>query len=105
MNYWRTGDPGSRIAVMALANKSAYAASSGSVNIALIRETAYLIEALTLAERLGAAHDPRLDRAVAFALGHFNQLFSSGSSLFDQPFYDGLMAEALIEYYEFSHDP
>jgi hypothetical protein len=107
MNYWRTGDPSSRNAVMALANKSAYAASSGSVNIALIRETAYLIEALTLAERLGAVHDPHLDRAVAFGLGHFNQLFSGGNNtaLFDQPAFDGLMAEALIEYYEFSHDP
>src|SRR5450432_3644735 len=106
MNYWLTGDPGSRDAVMALANKSAYSASSGNVSITLIRETAYLIEALTLAERLGAVHDPRLDRAVAFGLGHFNQLFSAGNrALFDQPAFDGLMAEALIEYYEFSHDP
>jgi hypothetical protein len=105
MNYWRTGDTGSRDAVMALANKSAFAWSSGGVNVSLIRETAYLIEALTLAERLGAVHDPRLDRAVAFGIGHFNQLCSPGNSLASQPFYDGLMAEALIEYYEFSHDP
>ena len=105
MNYWRTGDTGSRDAVMALAGNSPYAVSSGGVDITLIRETAYLIEALTLAQRLGAAYDPRLDRAVAFGLGQFNQLFSSGNSQFDQPFFDGLMAEALIEYYEFSKDP
>jgi hypothetical protein len=105
MNYWRTGDTGSRDAVIALAHNSPYAASAGGLTTTLIRETAYIIETWTVAERLGEAHDPRLDRAVDFGLGHFNQLISSNQTLVDQPFYDGLMAEALIQYYELSQDP
>ena len=105
MNYWRTGDTGSRDAAIALSKTSPYGAIAGGVSVGLIRETAYVIEAYTIAERLGAPHDIRLDRAVDFGLGHFSQLFSSNNTTqINQPFFDGLMAEALIEYYEFSHD-
>jgi hypothetical protein len=104
MKYWRTGDMRSRDAVLALANGSPYSAKAGGVSVNLIRETAYLIEVWTLAERLGERHDLRLDRAVDFGLGHINQLVSQNGTILNQPFYDGLMAEALIQYYEATKD-
>ena len=105
MNYWRTGDTKSRDAVIALANSSAYANQEGGVSPTMIRETAYLIETWTITEQLGLPHDPRLDRAVDFGLGIVNQIVNSDGSVFHQPFMDGLMAEALIDYYGLTQDP
>ena len=104
MNYWRTGDSKSMDAVIALATGSPYASSAGGVDVGLIRETSYLIETWTIAERLGQAHDARLDRAIDFALGYIDQFVTLNGTLLNQPFYDGLLAEALIQYYELTND-
>jgi hypothetical protein len=110
MNYWRSGDDLSRQAAVLLTTGSPYAQSGGNVVSTIlgdmgIRETAYIINAYVTAEQLGQPRSPYLARAVDFALGHFDQLFVSKPWRFDQIFFDGIMAEALINYYELTGDP
>lgn len=104
MSYWRTGDVRAKEAAILLSRSSAYAQSGGRVNVGDMRETAYIIDAYVKAEQLGEPRSPHLARAVDFALGMFDQLFASYPPLYQQSFYDGLMAEALIQYYELTQD-
>jgi hypothetical protein len=104
MSYWRTGDVQARQAAILLSQASAYARAGGRVNTAAMRETAYIIDAYVKAEQLGEPHSPYLARAADFALGMFDQLFVSDQPIYQQTFYDGLMAEALIQYYELTQD-
>src|SRR5947209_11364292 len=105
MNYWRTGDEQSRQAAVALSRSSAFATSGGRFAVDYIRDTAYIIEAYVTAEELGQPRSPYLARAVDFGLGHFEQMFVSNPASFDQIGFDGLMAEALIQYYTLTKDP
>jgi hypothetical protein len=112
MNFWRLGDDESRRAAVLLSRGSPFALAGTAGTVAGypigdegVRETAYLIDAYVVAEQLGESRNPRLAKAVDNALGHFDHLFVSETWGFNQPFYDGLLAEALIHYYELSGDP
>ena len=104
MNYRRTGDQKSKEAVILLSNNSAFAKSGGGIDPALIRETSYMVQAYVRAEQLGEKRNPILSRAVDYLLGHFDMLFASDTHRFNQPFFDGLAAKALIDYYELTKD-
>ncbi len=105
VNYWRTGNTASKTAATLLATNSPYATSGGAVTVDLIRETAYIIEAYVMAERVGVGRNPNLQKAVDFALGDVDMLFVSQTQAYNQTFYDGLLAESLIDYYELTGDP
>jgi hypothetical protein len=105
MAWQRTGDDSYKQAVILLARNSAYANKAGGASDALIRETAFIVEAYLEAERVGEPRNPKLGQAVGYLLGDFQRLFVSGGYKLNQPFFDGLAAEALIDYYEVTHDP
>jgi hypothetical protein len=105
MAFERSGDPSYKQAVLLMAQKSSYAGLGGNVSDSLIRETAYLIDSFVEAEKLGAPRNPMMLRSANFLLGHVEMLFVSGGYFMDQTFFDGLASEALIEYYELTHDP
>jgi hypothetical protein len=111
MNFWRHGDLESRRAAILLSRGSPLALLGTAGTVAGypigdegVRETAYLIDAYVVAEQLGEPRNPRLAKAIDNALGHFDHLFVSEPWGFNQPFYDGLLAEALIHYYELTGD-
>jgi hypothetical protein len=105
MAWEKTRDDRYRQAVVLLAKNSAFANYAVAVEPATIRETAYIAHAYMDAELVGEPHNPRLDRAIDFLLGHFDQIFLSRTYSIHQVFYDGLAAEALIRYYELTRDP
>ena len=105
MNYLRTADSGSRDAVISMAQNSAYASSSGGNDVNLIRETAYIVETYVKQQQLTGVVNPHLAKAVDYLLGDFDVIFRSDPNAYQQSFFDGLAAEALIQYYEVSSDP
>jgi hypothetical protein len=105
MKYWRSGDAASRQALVLLSNGSAYAPSGGMIPAAGMRETAYIIETYVKAEQVGEPRNQYLARAIDLALGQFDQIFVSDPTGHNQIGFDGLLAEALIQYYELTQDP
>ncbi len=105
MAWQRTGDDSYKQAVILLARNSAYAYKAGGPSDLLIRETAFIVEAYLEAERVGEPRNPKLEQAVGYLLGDFQRLFVTGGYQLNQPFFDGLAAEALIDYYEVTQDP
>jgi hypothetical protein len=63
------------------------------------------VNAFIDAEKLGAPRHPHLLRYVDYLIGHYDQIFVSKTYSIHQTFYDGLAAEAMIDYYEFTGDP
>jgi hypothetical protein len=113
-DYRRTGDVRSKEALLSLSKNSAFAASGGVVSPGGARETAYILGVDMYASMLTGERHPRLDRAVSLALGHLIQWFPSPAPArlqegvmtpAMQPFMVGLLAEALIKYYEQTPDP
>jgi hypothetical protein len=119
MDYLRTGDRVSRDAVIVLAENAAIARDTtppaSTVSADLNREVAYAILSYLDAESVGAPRRRRLNLLVDQALGHIDQWFvtiswpgpwqknpQTTSRL--APFMVGLTAEALIAYYEKTHD-
>lgn len=113
LNVRRTGDPVSKEAVAALAN-SPYAALGNAGNSVsatnLIswrtsRETAYAIEAQQANVLVGNQVGAEYQDLIEIALGHLSQWFVDRTANYTQPFMVALTAEALIDYWETSHDP
>jgi hypothetical protein len=69
------------------------------------RETAYALEAQLENEKLGAAPTPMRDDLVTAAIGQVDQWFYSKTADYVQPFMVALTAEALIQYWDATHDP
>ncbi|MDQ2710938.1 MAG: hypothetical protein M3Y72_06095 [Acidobacteriota bacterium] len=88
-----------------LATNSAFAGGGGSPSDNGIRETAYIAEAYMEAERVGEPRNPKLAQAAGYLIDDFRRIFITGGYKIHQPFFDGLAAEALIEYYELVRDP
>ena len=107
MAYERTGDPSYRDAVVALSQHSPYASPNvgGILEEGGIRETSYLLNAQVDAERLGEPRNPVMAKTASYLIGHFQILFRDGTYSLHQTFFDGLGAEALINYYELTADP
>jgi hypothetical protein len=100
MYYWRYQDERMKQAVLDLASKSTYAHMGGGADVLLERETAYIINAYVKSAQLGEPVNPLLKVAVDYALGHLDMTERPGQ--YDMPFMDGLAAEALIGYYEYT---
>ena len=105
MAWQRTGDDSYKRAVILLARNSAYAPKAGGASDMLIRETAYVTEAYLEAERVGEPHNPKLEQAVGYLIDDFRRIFVTGGYKIHQPFFDGLAAEALIDYFVATKDP
>jgi hypothetical protein len=103
--YERTGDVSYRKALALMAQNASFANQGGGISEELIRETAYNLQAYIEAERVGEPRSPMMGRAVDHLLGHFDRLFISANPIIHQTFYDGIAAEALIDYYELTRDP
>ena len=104
MAYERTHDESYKKAVLLMAANSPYARRGGAITDDLIRETAYALDMYVEAEKLGERRNPLAAQAAAYLLGDFEALFVRGNYTIHQTFFDGLAAEALIGYYELSHD-
>ena len=103
MNYLRTGDATSKAAVHALATNAAGAKMwTWHVPTGLIREATYMLTADRLDTKLGNDRSRQMQQMVSVVLGHIDQI-TSGQADWNQPFMDGLAAEALIHYYEDGH--
>jgi hypothetical protein len=105
MAWERTGDDSYKQAVILLATNSAYAYLAGGASDTLIRETAYVTEAYIEAERVGQPRNPKLQQAAGYLINDFERIFVLGGYQLHQSFWDGLAAEALIDYYELTQDP
>jgi hypothetical protein len=57
------------------------------------------------AERVGQPRNPKLQQAAGYLINDFQRIFVLGGYTLHQPFFDGLAAEALIDYYELTQDP
>jgi hypothetical protein len=98
MTWERTQNPKYRDALLLLKN-APYVIEGGDPSCELIRETAYA--AMTYLEflKIGQPPDARLQQTIEFLLGHFDQLFNQRIGSLDEPFFDGLAAEAMTRYY------
>ena len=105
MAWERTGDSGYKQAVVLLAENSAFAQVGGRAADALIRETAYVVEAYIEAEEVGEPRNAKLAQAAGYLIEDFRRIFVTGGYQLHQPFFDGLAAEALIDYYQLTKDP
>ncbi len=111
MDYLRTGDTTSKDAAIRFATDSAYSKYGGGIfpgvndDDGLQRETAYLIHAYRIAGLMGQPKEALYAQSVDFLLGMIDQQFVSKTVSYTKPFYTGLVAEALIQYYEETHDP
>jgi uncharacterized protein (TIGR03437 family) len=108
MRFQRTGDVAARQTLATLQNGDAY---SNLANVTSVidwsrsRETSYGIETNLVDQSVGGVPSPYLQDLVEAQLGQFDQWFVSKSAPYIQPFMVGLAAEALIQYWEVSHDP
>jgi hypothetical protein len=105
MAYERTGDVSFKDAVILLSTKNIWAPTAVGVSDGSIRETAYIVNAYIDAEKLGASRHPHLLRKVDYLIGHYDQIFVSKTYSVHQTFYDGLAAEAMINFFELTGDP
>ncbi len=104
-HYLRTGDRTSRQAILLLAERSAFANSSGGADAELSRETAYLIHTFLIAQQLGLhSFDSQLETATTHAREHLRQWIRFQDSEYVKPFMMGLTFEALISAYEAKSD-
>jgi hypothetical protein len=108
MNYQRTGDLQSRQAVADLGRRGAYSSlpnAAWSIDWSASREVAYGIDAGLVDQSLGSAPTPYFQDQVEMLFGDFDQWFVSKTASYVQPFMVALAAEALIQYWDVSHDP
>jgi hypothetical protein len=105
MAYERTGDSSYRDAAIMLSTGAGLYNYELSVDEAMIRENAYEVNALIDAERLGQPRSRHLLRLVNYLIGHYDRLFAQKKYTLHQTFFDGLAAEALIDYYDLTGDP
>jgi Ricin-type beta-trefoil lectin domain-like/Ricin-type beta-trefoil lectin domain len=104
MAWERTGDDSYKQAVILLATNSAFASTAGNPSDTVIRETAFVAEAYMEAERVGQPRNPLLAKAIGYLEADFQRIFVTGGYSLHQPFFDGLAAEALIDYYQLTGD-
>ncbi len=108
MRFQRTGDVGARQTLTNLQAHSAYTNwpdISSTIDWSRSREVSYAIETNLVNQSLGAAPNPHLQDLIEAQLGQFDQWFLTKNASYVQPFMVGLAAEALIQYWDVSHDP
>ncbi|MBZ5632298.1 MAG: Ig domain-containing protein, partial [Acidobacteriia bacterium] len=108
MRFQRTGDVAARQTLTALRTGGAY---SNWPNVASIidwgrsREVSYAIETNLVDRSLGGVPNPYFQDLIEALFGQFDQWFVSKSATYVQPFMVALAAEALIQYWDVTHDP
>lgn len=107
---WERTQDHSYIDTMLLLQASPWVALGGDPDASLIRETAYAAMYWMEHERIGNPRDPRLELSIEFLLSHIDQLFVQElgkltDSPVNQPFFFGLAAEALLNWYDLTQDP
>ncbi len=107
MNYQRRGDPLSRqtVALLAQGGYAKWPNPAFDILWNLSREVSYGIEANLVEQSLGGSLDSHFQDQIEILLGHFDQWFTTKNTDYTQPFMVALAAEALIKYWDFSHDP
>ncbi len=107
MNYQRTSDPVSLQVVHELGQEfyAQWPDVKYIVSWTLSREVSYGIESYLVDQSLGGPPNPHFQDNIEILLGDFDQWFVSKNSDYTQPFMVALAAEALIQYYDVSHDP
>ena len=115
--YLRFGDELSRDALRALQENPGYtyrphwgAPWNASREMAFGLSVHIVAESVGLPRHQETSHgfepgETIFDENLAVVMGHFEQWFISDTAKFVYPFMVGLSAEALIDYYEVSHDP
>ena len=103
--YEETGDASYKNAVAALIDRSAFAPRNGDADDLAIRETAYLLRGFTDAHLMGVAVGAaRAQTAANYLIGMADTLFAgppeSTNAMIHEAFFDGILAEALIYYYD-----
>ncbi len=101
MNYQRTGDLQSRLAVADLGRQGAYSSfpnAAWMIDWSVAREIAFGIEAGLEDQNLGGAPTPYFQDQVELLFGDFDQWFVSKNASYVQPFMVALAAGALIQY-------
>jgi hypothetical protein len=104
MHYNRTGSETSKQALVLLSERGSTIPDGGRLDPQYMRETAYALDTLVYRERVGMPQHIMRNRSVDLALAQFDQVFVSNQGEFLQPFFTGLMAEALILHYEDTGD-
>jgi uncharacterized protein (TIGR03437 family) len=108
MRFQRTGDVAARQTLTALKNKGAYSNLANVVSIgdwSRSRETSYGLETNLVDQSLGGVPTPYLQDLIEAQFGQFDQWFVSKSAPYVQPFMVAIAAEALIQYWDVTHDP
>lgn len=105
MDYWRTAEPSSKTAVDLLHSGNPWVSRGGSLDPYLMREASYALEIMVKYEQLTGQRDWHLTRTADYLLGDIDMLTESNIHGFQQSFFDGLLMEALIQYYELTEDP
>ncbi|HYE08200.1 MAG TPA: PA14 domain-containing protein [Planctomycetota bacterium] len=107
LHWQRTGSTVSRDTVLTMAQRSwmtDWSAVSIMWPFEASRETAYVIEGLINARKVGGPERARLAAAVDCALGHIDQWFGAGTATYARTFMVGLTCRALIEYHAMTGD-
>jgi hypothetical protein len=108
MRYLRFNDAAARQTLATLRTGAAYADWPNAAYIidwSVSREVSYAIETNLVDQSVGGASNPHLQDLVEALFGHFDQWFLSKSSSIVQPFMVALASEAMIAYWDQTHDP
>ena len=108
MRFQRTGDLAARQTLTTLKNGGSFSNWPDAASIidwGRSRETSYAIETNLVDQAQGGAPNPHFQDLVEAQFGQFDQWFVSKSTKYVQPFMVALAAEALIQYWDVSHDP
>lgn len=107
MGYSRDGVTADRTALvngLLLNNYGNFQNVAAVVDWALSREMSYGLEANLEAESIGNPRIANFPNVVEVLMGHFSQWFLDRNTLYVQPFMVSLASEALIQYWNSTHD-
>jgi hypothetical protein len=94
--------------VLASLRNSGWVRTAGSPDPMLMRETAYALDYWREMTWVGGGDEVMLERAVSYSLTQLNKLFiqewGRADGMICEPFFAGLMMQALIDYYEIMPD-
>jgi hypothetical protein len=108
MRYQRTGEAGALQTLTSMETNGLYSYWPDPPSIidwSRSRELSYGIETNLTYQSVGQPANPHLQDLIEIQLGHFDQWFMSKSTPYRQPFMVALAGEALIQYWDQTHDP
>jgi hypothetical protein len=108
MRYQRTGEAAALQTLTSMETNGLYSNWPDTPSIidwSRSRELSYGIETNLTYQSVGQPANPHLQDLIEIQLGHFDQWFMSKSTPYRQPFMVALAGEALIQYWDQTHDP